>query len=100
MDIDFANNSFSRMKGLMFKNTINKGLLLKPANSIHTLFMKFPIDVVYIDKSSKIIKVSKNMKPWKISNIVLKSHAILELPEGTINKYRIKVSDVVEFLLE
>ncbi|QUH22114.1 DUF192 domain-containing protein [Alkaliphilus sp. B6464] len=98
MEIDLANDSLTRMKGLMFVKNIQKGLLIKPTNSIHTFFMKEAIDVIYIDKYSKIIKITPNMKPWKIGPIVWSARAVLELPIGTINKYRIKTGDSVEFL--
>lgn len=95
IDADVADNSFLRIKGLMFKKEINKGLLIKPCNSIHTFFMRKNIDVLYLDKHGKIIKLTPAMKPWKIGPLVFKAKAVLELPEKTIEKMNIQLYDIV-----
>lgn len=97
IDVDFAKSMFSRMKGLMGKKEIKKGLYFQPCNNIHTFFMKVPIDVLYLDKEGKIIYMDNPIVPWKIGKIVPKGSAIIELPEGTINKYNIKIGQKVLF---
>ena len=82
IDIKVADTSFTRIKGLMFKKEINKGLLIKPCSSIHTFFMRKNIDVLFLDKQGVIIKMIHSMKPWKISPFVLKAKAVIELPEN------------------
>lgn len=95
IDADVADNSFLRIKGLMFKKEIKKGLLIKPCNSIHTFFMRKNIDVLYLDKHGEIIKLIPVMKPWKIGPLVFKARAVLELPENTIEKMNIQLHDIV-----
>ena len=66
IDVMVADSFFARLAGLMFRQKLPPatGLLLAPCSSVHMCFMRFAIDVVYIDKKFKIIKVVKNLKPW------------------------------------
>ncbi len=75
-----ADNFSTRLKGLMGKKSLgeNDGLLIKPCNSIHTFFMKFNIDVVFIDKNNRIISIYRNMLPWKFSKIYFESQFCIE----------------------
>lgn len=97
MEIDIADTPFQRIKGLMFKKSINKALLIKPCNSIHTFFMKVAIDILYIDKNGKIIKIAKNMKPWRVGPLVFGCYSVVELPKNSIDKHNIKLNDIVCF---
>ena len=84
-DIRHANTMFSRMKGLMFsKEMIGDGLILDPGNSIHNCFVRFPIDVIFLNNDFKIIKILRSFKPWRFSWIYFKATKVLELPEGKI----------------
>ncbi|HLD40830.1 MAG TPA: DUF192 domain-containing protein, partial [Candidatus Omnitrophota bacterium] len=64
-----ADNLFSRMRGLLGRKSLNlqEGLILRPCNSIHTFFMRFPIDVVFLDRYDLIIKVYHSLSPWRLS---------------------------------
>ena len=87
-DIKLANDFFSRVKGLMFKKGLEgDGLLIKPCNSIHTFFMKFNIDVIFLDKSLKIVKIIKNLPPWRVTPIYFKACQVIEFEAGKINDY-------------
>jgi len=84
-DIRHANTMFSRMKGLMFsKEMIGDGIILDPGNSIHNCFVRFPIDVIFLNNDFKIIKIIRSFKPWRFSWIYFKATKVLELPEGKI----------------
>ena len=74
----------ARMRGLLGRNELTEpnGILLNPAPSVHTFFMRFPIDVVFVDKSRTIVKVVHRLKPWRAA-FARKAVAALELPEGT-----------------
>ena len=98
IEITIAKNMFSRMKGLMGKNTVEKGLLLSPCNSIHTFFMKVPIDVLYLDKCGHIVSMNNPIIPWKVGKMIRHSKAVIELPSGTIKKSNIKLNQKVTFL--
>jgi len=75
-----------RIKGLLGRKKFLKGeaLILKPCNSIHTFFMKFPIDVVFLDKNNRVIKTIICLKPFRFTPVYFKANLAIELPCGTI----------------
>jgi hypothetical protein len=75
-----------------------EGLLLKNANAIHTFFVQFPIDVVFLDKEFKILKTVEKLDPFRFSPIVWKAKHTLELPEGSIKKYLLKAGGQVNLV--
>ncbi|MCM8799614.1 MAG: DUF192 domain-containing protein [Candidatus Omnitrophica bacterium] len=80
-----AKNFFSRLKGLLGKDSFDDfdALIIKPCNSIHTFFMHFPIDVIFLDKSNYVIGAF-SIKPWRISKVYFSAHLCIELPWGKI----------------
>ena len=77
--VNLANDTASRMIGLLKSDGLDEGesLLIEPCNSIHTFFMKFNIDVLFLDKNFKVVKVFRDMPPWRITSALLlskKSH--------------------------
>ncbi len=84
--IKYADTYLKRLFGLMFKKDIDYGLLfiLKYGSSIHTCFMRFNIDVYFLDENKKIIdKVT--LKPWQYYKSCKKAKYILEVKENTLN---------------
>ncbi|MBC7712376.1 MAG: DUF192 domain-containing protein [Rhizobacter sp.] len=83
-----ATNTLSRMKGLMFSEELPDcdGFLIKPGNSIHTFFMRYPLDIVFFDKNFKIVKVLYNVNPWRMTRIYFSSRQVLEMKAGTLKK--------------
>ncbi|MGE4234488.1 MAG: DUF192 domain-containing protein [Bacteriovoracia bacterium] len=77
-----ADTFFSRFRGLMGRDSAGGGLLLQSCNSIHTFFMKIPIDVIYLDKDLKVLKVVHSMKPWRVDFPVFGADSVLELESG------------------
>ncbi len=94
-----ASTFFSRLKGLLGTAPLKpgEGLLLVNEKSIHTFFMAFPIDVMYINGKSEVIKLDHNMPPFRLGKYVSNSVYILELPVGTIAQTRTTVGDRLEF---
>lgn len=91
-----ARTFFSRLMGLMFTKKMNgyDVLLFSPGNSIHTCFMRYPIDVVFLDKENRIIKIIRNMAPWRFTRIYWRSTRVLEFTGGTVGE-EIRKGDVV-----
>ncbi len=83
-----ADTFFSRLKGLMRASPLQpgQGLLLKNEKSIHTFFMAFPLDVIYIDQSLTVIRCDENMTPNKLGRYVSRAACILEVPVGVIRQ--------------
>jgi uncharacterized membrane protein (UPF0127 family) len=97
-DIRWMNNFWGRLKGLMFaKEMIGDGLLIDPCNSIHNCFVRFPIDVIFLDSENKIVKIIRSFKPWRFSWIYFRAVKVIELPAGKI-PVNISEGDEVEVL--
>jgi len=90
-----ANSWSKRFVGLlMHKHLLNgEGMLLQPCQSIHTLGMRFSIDVVFLDKQFRITKLTRALKPYRFSLSTKGTHSVLELPTGTIDKSGLKTGD-------
>jgi uncharacterized protein len=78
-----ARSSLAKMRGLLGRSGLEEGegLLLERASSIHTAFMRFPIDAVFLDSERVVVKVAADVRPWRAS-ARLRAHAVLELPAG------------------
>lgn len=86
--VNKADNFFVRLKGLMGKKKLDKGegLLLEKVSSIHTCFMRIPIDVIYLDKDY-VILYKETVRPWRIGKFVKKAVHVLELSEGEGDRF-------------
>ena len=83
-----ASSFMARLIGLMFKKNMDgfDGLLIRGTNSIHTCFMRYEIDVVFLNKDYRVIKVVRNMKPWRFTWICFFASQVLELPGGSLTE--------------
>ena len=93
-----ADTFWGRLIGLLNRHSLEKGeaLILKPSYSIHTLFMRFTIDAIFLDRSGKIIGVLHSFKPFRISPIYFNASLTIELPEHTLQQTNTQKGDVVE----
>ena len=71
------------MRGLLGRRSLpsGEGILLQPASSIHTAFMLFPIDAVFVDSGGQVMKVVRSLRPWRAA-ACRGARAVLELPAG------------------
>ena len=78
-----ARDPLTRLRGLLGRRSLaqDEGILLEPAGSIHTFFMRFPIDVVFLDREQRVVRVVPNLRPWRTAG-VRKARAVLELAAG------------------
>lgn len=92
-----ACTTFERIKGLLGRKDLEKGegLVIKACNSIHTFFMQFPIDVLFLDRNNKVVRAISKMKPFRISNIYFKAVLVIELPANTIQNTSTSVGDLI-----
>jgi uncharacterized membrane protein (UPF0127 family) len=90
-----ARNLLARTRGLMGAASLPQGggLLLEGDNAIHTCFMRFPIDVIFLDKQARVVRLIQAMAPWRVSAIVWRASAVLELPAGTLERTGTQVGD-------
>ena len=96
--LETAATSASRNKGLLGRNGLapGEGLWIVPCESVHTFFMRFPIDLVYLDRQKRIRKVRNAVGPWRLS-ACFPAHSVIELPAGTIHATRTQRGDTLEF---
>lgn len=97
-DIVIADTPFKRLKGLLGKKEFREGhaLILKPCNSIHTFFLRFAIDVIFVDKQSKVIEAISCLKPFRLTRIYWLSLLAIELPAGIIQSTLICKGDTLQ----
>lgn len=93
LHVEKADTFFKRLFGLTGRKSLPPfhGLLLSPCNSIHMLFMRFPIDAVFLDKNFKIKKIVPNLKPWLGFAFSFDSFAVLELNAGEAERLHLAV---------
>jgi len=80
---EVADRPLSRLRGLLGRNRLEPGagLLLEPCNSVHTLFMRFPVDAVFLDAERRVLRVRHRMGPWRAAG-ARGARAVLELAAG------------------
>ena len=83
-----ADSFLSRFKGLMFKKNLPylEGLLLTPCNGVHTFFMRFNLDILYLNKDNKIIKIFLDVPPGKMLPMMKECFSVLETKAGNLSK--------------
>lgn len=93
LDVELAESFFERLRGLMFRKKLDagRGLLLAPCNSVHMGFMRFAIDVVYLDEDFRVKKIVRHLHPWIGFSACLKAWAALELASGEVNRLSLEV---------
>ena len=96
--VEIADTSDKRRTGLLKHTGLERGhgLWIVPCESVHTFFMKFAIDLVYVDRKNKVRKVRNAVPPWRLS-ACLTAHSILELPAGTARETGTQAGDELEF---
>jgi uncharacterized membrane protein (UPF0127 family) len=99
-NLQVANTFLKRLKGLMFTKELplQNALQITPCNEIHTFFMKYSIDVLYLDANNNILSIDENLQPGKIGKRVKKAVVVIELPKGKIKEKDIKVGQTVAIL--
>ncbi len=80
-----ADGFLSRLVGLQFRRCLDAedGLLLVPCRSVHTCFMRFAIDVVWLAHGGRVLAVRRGVRPWRVALAPKGTHAVLETPAGT-----------------
>ncbi len=86
-NVRIASSLFARMKGLLGTDTLCAGeaLWITPCRSVHTLFMRYPIDVLFLNSECAVVAGS-TLAPWALSHWKRQAFSVLELPAGTLQK--------------
>ncbi|MCC2677635.1 MAG: putative secreted protein [Pseudobdellovibrio sp.] len=93
--LKLADGFYSRAKGLLGQNGLasNQGLWIKPCRDIHTFFMKFSIDCVFLDRKMQIIKIAAGVSPFRLVGPFWKSESVMEFQAGFVEEKKLKVGD-------
>lgn len=93
-----AHSFWSRFRGLMFKCSMpsDSALHLYPCRSIHTFFMKFDIDVIYLNEENKVVGIETSLVPGKIGWRYKEARSVIELPAGKV--YGVSTGDTLAFV--
>ncbi len=92
-----ADTFWSRLIGLLNRSSLEKGeaLILKPSYAIHTLFMRFSIDALFLDKNGKVIGLIHAIKPFRFSPAYFGCQLTIEFPENTLHSTQTQLGDVI-----
>ena len=93
-DLRMAFDSATRRKGLLGRDSLpaGEGLVIAPCNAVHTWFMRFAIDVAFVSRQGKILKIRHAVPPWRLTGS-LRAHAVIELPAGTLAQTETRPGD-------
>jgi len=96
--VEVADSGPKRSKGLLGRKGLDpgSGLWIVPCEAVHTFWMQFPIDLIYLDRDLRIRKLRSNVRPWRLSGC-LTAHSVLELGVGTIQASQVMPGDKLEF---
>lgn len=99
VNLQTAGNFFSRFLGLMGRRGLPEGggLYIPGCQSIHSFFMRFAFDAVFIDRDRRVVHVMHAMQPWRVSRMVWKAEGVVELPAGAAAATDTQPGDVLEF---
>lgn len=96
--ISAARTSSERRVGLLKHRRLDEGagLWIVPCEAVHTFFMRFAIDLIYLDRKNRVRSIVRALPPWRFS-MCLPAHSVLELPTGTIDRTNTQKGDQLAF---
>ena len=102
-ELSVAGTHWTRLLGLMATAPdefgVGRGLWITPSHGVHTLAMRFPIDVLYLDRDSVVVHLESGLGPWRIAPVRRKAASVLELPPSTIRATQTGIRDRIEISL-
>ncbi len=95
--IEVAATRRSRRRGLLGRHGMNpsEALIIAPCFMIHTAFMQFAIDVLFVDGTGRVLKIVRDLPPWRMA-IAAGAHAVIEMPAGNLETHALKVGDAID----
>lgn len=95
--VEFALSRSARRRGLLGRDSLadGHGMLIAPCSSIHTWFMRFPIDVIFVTRAGRIVKLCRQVVPWRLV-FGWGAYATVELPSGALDRSGVSVGDRLE----
>ena len=94
--VEVAEEVSARIRGLLGRDGLEGGLLLPHCRSVHTLGMRFPIDVAFLDRRGKVVAVVAPMRRWRLGRTRFRASQVLEAEAGAFERWKVTVGDVLE----
>ncbi|MEY4167146.1 MAG: hypothetical protein RIR52_970 [Acidobacteriota bacterium] len=93
--VRLANTFLTRLRGLMFSRRLapGEGLWLRPCQGVHTFWMFFTIDVIFLDRELRIVRLVENLRPFRATKPHLAAWSVLEVRPGTIAECGLKIGE-------
>jgi len=97
--VESAHRMRDRLRGLLGRDALDRGeaLAIRPCASIHTLFMRFAIDAVFLDRSGRVVRALAELRPWRATRFHLRAEQVVELPAGTLARTGTREGDELAF---
>jgi uncharacterized membrane protein (UPF0127 family) len=93
--LELAESRQERRRGLLGRDSVDGALLVRPARSVHTLGMRFPIDVAFCDADLRVLRVVR-MPRFRVSRVVWRSRAVIEAEAGSFDRWHLRPGDELE----
>jgi uncharacterized membrane protein (UPF0127 family) len=94
--LEVASAPAERVRGLLGRDGVDGALLLTHCRSVHTLGMRFPIDVAFLNRQGRVVAVVAPMRRWRLGRTRLRASQVLEAEAGAFERWRLAVGDVLE----
>lgn len=102
-ELALADTHWSRLRGLLGASERDfgdgRGLWIVPCHGVHTLAMRFPIDVIYLSQAGMVVHIEQKLRPWRFAPIRMQAATVLELPSGKAVETSTAVGDKIEINL-
>jgi uncharacterized membrane protein (UPF0127 family) len=90
-----ANTALKRLRGLLGRSSLapHEALWLRPCNSIHTFWMRFAIDVIFLDRTLRIVKMVENLRPFRLTRPAWQAASVIEMAAHSISRLDLHIGD-------
>lgn len=93
--VEIPGRSLARARGLLGRDDFEGAMVLRPCRQVHTLGMRFPVDVAFCDRSGVVLRVA-TLPPWRLSRLVWRSGFVIEASAGAFDRWQLRPGDHVE----
>ena len=95
-----ARSRWARLRGLIGRRCLaaGEGLIIQPCSSIHTFFMAFPIDVLFVGQGERVLRAAPAVAPWRIGPVVPQARYVVELPPGAVSASATQPGDELQLV--
>lgn len=94
--LEVARGVRERARGLLGRDSFEGALLIERTRAVHTIGMRFPIDVAFLDRSLRVLDTVAPLRPWRLTRPRLRARHVLEAPAGAFERWHLRPGDVLE----